>query len=210
VKNSNTAALGFRTHSGWAAAVALRGSPRSPEVPEVPEVIDRRRITLVEPRSPGGVRPYHVARAMDLPKAEEFIQTVILAVDHTASLAVRDFAEAINGMGHQITCCGIVLASGRALPSLEATLRSHAMVHSAEGELYRAAIARAAKNLNWRCVRVPERDLYKLAAKQLRIPEPKLKLRITEMGRGVGSPWSAEEKCATLVAWLALAGFTTP
>jgi hypothetical protein len=170
-------------------------------------VIDRRRITLVEPRSPGGVQPYHVARTMDLSKAEEFIQTVILAVDRTALLAVRDFAEAINGMGHQIPCCGIVLASGRALPSLEATLRSHAMVHTAEGELYRAAIARAAKNLNWRCVRVPERDLYKLAAKQIRIPEPNLKLRITEMGRGLGSPWSADEKCATLVAWLALAGF---
>jgi hypothetical protein len=209
VKNSNSAALGFRTHSGWAAAVALRASPRSPEVPQVPEVIDRRRITLVEPRSPGGVQPYHVARAMDLPKAEEFIPTVILAVDHAASRAVRDFAEAINGMGHQITCCGIVLASGRALPSLEATLRSHAMVHTAEGELYRAAIGKAAKNLNLRCIRVPERDLYKLASKQLRIPEPKLKLRITEMGRALGSPWSADEKCATLIAWLALAGFET-
>jgi hypothetical protein len=201
VKKANSAALGFRAHSGWAAAVALGGSPRSPEV------LDRRRITLVEPPSPGGVQPYHVARTMDLPKAEEFIQTVILAVERTALLTVRDFAGAINGMGHQITCCGIVLASGRRLPSLEATLRSHAMVHTAEGELYRAAIAKAAKNLNWRCVRVPERDLYKLAAKQLRIPEPNLKLRITEMGRGLGSPWSADEKCATLVAWLALAGF---
>jgi len=181
--------------------VALGGSPRSPEV------LDRRRITLVEPRSPGGVQPYHVARTMDLPKAEEFIQTVFLAVERTASLTVRDFAGAINGMGHQITCCGIVLASGRPLPSLEVTLRSHPMVHTAEGELYRSAIAKAAKNLNWRCVRVPERDLYKLAAKQLRIPEPNLKLRITKMGRGLGSPWSADEKCATLVAWLALAGF---
>ena len=204
MKNSNSAALGFRTHSGWAAAVALCGPSRSPEVPEV---IDRRRITLVEPGSPGGVQPYHVARTMNLPKAEEFIQTVILAVERTALLAVRDFVEAINGMGHQIPCCGIVLASGRPLPSLEATLRSHAMVHTAEGELYRAAIAKAAKNLNWRCVRVPERDLYKLAAKHLGIPEPKLKTRITEMGRGLGSPWSADEKCATLIAWLALAGF---
>ena len=73
----------------------------------------------------------------------------------------------------------------------------------------RAAIAKAAKTLSWRCLRVPERDLYKLAAKQLRIPGPKLKLRITEMGRAMGSPWSADEKCATLVAWLALAGFET-
>jgi hypothetical protein len=60
------------------------------------------------------------------------------------------------------------------------------------------------------CVRVPERDLYKFAAKQLHIPEPKLKVRIAEMGRSQGSPWSADEKCATLVAWLALIGFKTP
>jgi hypothetical protein len=182
--------------------VALGGSPRSPEV------IDRRRISLIEPGSPGGVQPYHVARTMNLPKAEEFIKDVIVAIDRRALVAVRDFAEAI-GNNQQVTCCGIVLASGRALPSLEATLRSHAMVHTAEGELYRAAIGKAAKNLNLRCIRVPERDLYKLAAKQLRIPEPKLKLRITEMGRPLGSPWSADEKCATLIAWLALAGFET-
>ena len=181
--------------------MALGGSLRSPEV------IDRRRIELIEAGSPGGVQPYHVARTMDLPKAQEFINSVIAAIDRSALIAVRALADAVNGMGQQIRCCGIVLASGRALPSLEATLRSHAMVHTAEGELYRAAIARAAKNLSWRCVRVPERDLYKLAAERLRIPEPKLKLRITEMGRAVGSPWSADEKCATLIAWLALAGF---
>jgi len=203
VKKAKSAALGFRAHSGWAAAVALGGSPRSPEV------IDRRRIALIESGSPGGVQPYHVARTMDLPKAEEFIKGVIAAIGRAALIAVGDLAEAINGMGQQISCCGIVLASGRALPSLEATLRSHAMVHTAEGELYRAAIAKAAKNLSWRCVRVPERDLYKLAAKRLRIPEPKLRLRITEMGRAVGSPWSADEKSATLVAWLAMTGFAT-
>jgi hypothetical protein len=204
VKNANSAALGFRAHSGWAAGVAIGGSPRSPEV------IGRRRIALIEPGSPGGVQPYHVARTMDLPKAEEFIKGVIATIDRSALAAVRTFADLISGNKQKIACCGIVLASGRALPSLEATLRSHAMVHSAEGELYRAAIARAAKNLSWRCVGVPERDLYKLAAKQLRMPESKLKIRITEMGRAIGSPWSADEKCATLVAWLALVGFETP
>ena len=203
MKNANSAALGFRAHSGWAAAVALVGSPRSPEV------IDRRHMALVESGSPGGVQPYHVARTMDLPKGEKFIKGVIVAVDRSTSVAVRDFAEAINSNGHVIACCGIVLASGRALPPLEATLRSHAMVHTAEGELYRAAIARAAKTLSWRCLRVPERDLYKVAAKHLRISEATLKTRIAEMGRALGSPWSADEKCATLVAWLALAGFET-
>ena len=97
-------------------------------------------------------------------KPKNLLQCVIAAIDRSALLAVRAFAEAISGKSqHDQPRCGIVLASGRALPSLEATLRSHAMVHTAEGELYRAAIARAAKNLNWRCVRVPERDLYKVS-----------------------------------------------
>ena len=201
MKNANSAALGFRAHSGWAAAVALVGLPRSPEV------IDRGRITLVEPGSPGGVQPYHAARVMDLPKAEEFIKGVISAIDRSAALSLRSFVDTINGQGHITACCGIVLASGRALPALEATLRSHAMVHTAEGELYRVAIARAVKALNLRCIRVPERDLYQVAAKYLNISELKLKTCITEMGRAIGSPWSADEKCATLVAWLSLAGF---
>jgi hypothetical protein len=201
VKNANKVALGFRAHSGWAAAVALGGSPRSPEV------IDRRRISLIEPGSPGRVQPYHAARTMALPKAEEFIAAVIVAIDHAALLAVRVFAEAISGPDHSVASCGIVLASGRALPSLESTLRSHAMVHTAEGELYRSAIAKAAKHLNLQCVRVPERDLYQAASKHFGISAPKLKTRITEMGRTVGTPWSADEKCATLVAWLSLAGF---
>ena len=68
------------------------------------------------------------------------------------------------------------------------------MVHTAEGELYRSAIARAAKDLNLRCVRVPERDLYKVAAKQLHIPEPKLRVRITEMGRSHRQPVERRRK----------------
>ena len=77
--------------------MALGGSPRSPEV------IDRRRIALIEPGSPGGVQPYHVARTMDLPKAEEFIKGVIAAIDRSALLAVRAFAEAISGKGQKIS-----------------------------------------------------------------------------------------------------------
>src|ERR1700693_5476302 len=133
----NSVAIGFRAHSGWAVAVALGRSPRSPEV------IDRRRIALIEVGSPGGVQPYHVARTMELPNAEEFINSVIAAIDRSALLAVRAFAETISGKNQKIAGCGMVLASGGALPSLEATLRSHAMLHAAEGELYRAAIARA-------------------------------------------------------------------
>jgi hypothetical protein len=200
LKITDSIALGFRAHSGWAAAIVLAGPVTSPQI------IDRRRIELVEPGTPGGVQPYHAARELPLVQAGPFIQSVIAAADQAALLAVRFLAKQMGELHLKIKACGIVLASGRPLPSLEVTLRSHPMVHTAEGELYRAAIANAAKRCGWPCLRIPERELYQRASEEFRIPETSLKNRVTEMGQSVGSPWSADEKCATLVAWLALRG----
>ena len=134
VTPANHVALGFRAHSGWAAAVALAGSPRSPEV------IDRRRIELVEPGAPGGVQPYHAARNLDSRKAEQFIAGVIEAADRAALRAIDALTEELSSKRKKVVSCGIVLASGRALPSLDATLKSHALVHTAEGSCIAAPL----------------------------------------------------------------------
>jgi hypothetical protein len=197
MKPTNYAALGFRAHSGWAAVVVLAGSAPSPKV------IDRRRIELVKPGALGGVQPYHAARELPFVQVKQFIQDAIAATDEAALLAIRFLAKQMSELDLQIKTCGIVLASGRPLPSLETTLRSHPMVHTAEGELYRQAIAHAAKRCGWTCLRIPERELYQRGSAELKIPEAKLKNRVTEMGESVGSPWSADEKCAALIAWLA-------
>jgi len=198
VTTASHVTLGFRVHSGWAAVVALLDSP------PLPEVIKRWRIELVEPSAPGGVQPYHAARNLDSRDAEKFIARVLEAVDRAALKAIDALNEDLGGQGKRVVACGIVLASGRALPSLDATLKSHALVHTAEGELFRSAIAHAAKRQGWKTLGVKEKELYELAAKQLRISVGKLKLRVTEMGRTLGSPWSADEKSATLAAWLSL------
>jgi hypothetical protein len=198
VTTASHVTLGFRVHSGWAAVVALLDSP------PLPEVIKRWRIELVEPSAPGGVQPYHAARNLDSRDAEKFIARVLEAADRAALKAIDALNEDLGGQGKRVVACGIVLASGRALPSLDATLKSHALVHTAEGELFRSAIAHAAKRQGWKTLGVKEKELYELAAKQLRISVGKLKLRVTEMGRTLGSPWSADEKSATLAAWLSL------
>jgi hypothetical protein len=197
MKPTNYAALGFRAHSGWAAVVVLAGSA------PFPKVVDRRRIELVKLGTLGGVQPYHAARELPFVQAEQFIQGAIAAADEAALLAIRFLAKQMSELDLQINTCGIVLASGRPLPSLETTLRSHPMVHTAEGELYRSAIAHGAKRCGWTCLRIPERELYRRGSAELNIPEAKLKNRIAEMGESVGSPWGADEKCATLIAWLA-------
>jgi hypothetical protein len=198
-------ALGFRAHSGWAAMVAIaaaakRGAP--------PEVIFRRHIELVDPKIRSGVQPYHAARSLKLPAAKELIERATEATCKMALASLREIIEEIEAQGRKVAEIGIVLASGRPLPSLEATLRSHAMVHTAEGELFRGAISHAGEMCGLRVTGVKERELYEYAATSLKIPAAKLKTRVEEMGKSVGSPWTADEKQATLVAWMSLAAGT--
>ena len=65
--NESAAALGFRAHSGWAALVAVAGTPQSGQV------LLRRRIELADPKVPGSKQPYHAAEGEKFPKAEKII-----------------------------------------------------------------------------------------------------------------------------------------
>src|ERR1700680_4913840 len=62
------AAIGFRVHSGWAAVVAVAGSPLSPVV------LDRRRIEIADRSIHGSVQPYHAAKELGMSKAESFLK----------------------------------------------------------------------------------------------------------------------------------------
>jgi hypothetical protein len=106
--------------------------------------------------------------------------------------------------GHRLVQCGLLLASGRALPSLEKILASHALIHTADGELFREALDRASAQCELQVIRLRERELLARAAEALRVRADVLLRRVTELGRPLGSPWSRDEKFAALAAWLAL------
>src|SRR6267154_3051596 len=61
------AAIGCRAHSGWAALVAVGGSPGSPEV------LLRRRIENADPEIPGSKQPFHAAERLDFADAKELL-----------------------------------------------------------------------------------------------------------------------------------------
>src|SRR5690242_4125490 len=61
------AAIGVRVHSGWGAVVVLAGSPTSPAI------IERSKITIIDPKSPGAIQPYHYAASRELAAAEKHI-----------------------------------------------------------------------------------------------------------------------------------------
>jgi len=193
------AALGFRAHSGWAAVVAIAGRPRSPRV------VDRRRIELADPDNPASKQPYHAAQGLDLKKAEEAVRRSTEDAQRLARQGLRSVIDDLTASGHDVIGCGIVLASGRPAATLAATLASHALIHTAEGELFRDVLVRASDDHKLPVTGVREREIFTRGAAELAIPAGELERRVAELGRTIGPPWTQDQKYAALVAWMALA-----
>lgn len=187
-KGRKRSALGFRAHSGWAAAILLS---------EDLDVMARDRIMLCDPRIEGSKQPFHHAEPMTFAKAEAFIARCTASTDALARDALEKFDGEIAGV------C-ILTASGRPLPDLRGILASHAAIHAAEGEFYRDALARACEAAKLKVNRLKERDAMVWAAS--RLGESVVKAKLAVLGKTLGPPWSADEKLATLGAWLTLAG----
>jgi hypothetical protein len=194
------AAVGWRAHSGWASLIAVGGSA------ETPAVIARRRVELADAAIPGAAQPFHAARGLELAAAERLVGRCREATLRLASLALRETVEELRLQGYRIAACGLLQSSARPLPAFAAVLASHALVHTAEGELFREALAGAAADQGLPVVRVKERELLGRCAAELRLGEEILRRRLADLGRTLGPPWRQDEKLATLVAWLALAG----
>jgi hypothetical protein len=192
------AAIGFRAHSGWAAAVAIAGPPHAPAV------VTRRRIEMTERGVTGPSQPYHAAVGLDIREAQRVVGNCAELAAAQAATALRGFVEDLRRLGHRVKGCGLLLASGRPLPPLEKILASHPLLHTAEGELFRDALRAASRECGLQLTTVKERDLFARAAAELRLPAERIERHIAAMGKGIGPPWRQDQKCAAVAAWLAL------
>lgn len=193
------ATLGLRAHSGWAALVALGGPAQSPMV------IHRLRIDLADRRRAESKQPYHAAAEMDFKDAEQFVHGAVAEARRLAQQRFCEVIETLREKRYEVTGCGVLLASGRPLPALPAILASHALIHTAEGEHFREALAHAAAECSLPVTKVRERELFERGSGEFGIPVEELQRRLGEMGRAIGPPWRQDEKLASLAAWLALA-----
>ena len=169
-----------------------------------PFVLARKRAHLVENFSYTFRQPYHTAEKMEIAEAREFVAGVRDEATRLALSAIRELQEHTRQQGAKLTYCALLLASGRALPELEKILASHALIHTADGELFRDALSNASKCSKLELFSVKEKELLAQASEILRAKPAALMKRITALGKSVGSPWSQDEKFATLAAWLAL------
>jgi hypothetical protein len=191
------AAIGFRVHSGWAAVVAVCVEKG------VPVVLARQRVHLVETFSYEFRQPYHTAEKMLAGQAVDFVTRMQAEARRLAYGAIRELESRTQEQGVKLTRCGLLLASGRPLPALEKILASHALIHTADGELFREALLHASARCGLKEFTIKEKELLDRAGEVFRARPKELMHRVTELGRSLGAPWSQDEKFATLVAWLA-------
>lgn len=165
------AAIGFSVHTGWAAAVAV-GGPKA-------TVLARERVVLAD--SDYGRFVYHAAR-----ETPAFAREM---VKESRQVAVRRARKALKDMVAELADHDLVAVAlppaRRALPPLEKILASHSLVHSAEGELFRAALVTAAGKVGLTVVEASAGPL------------PALKVS--------GPPWGKDQRTAAALAWAALA-----
>jgi hypothetical protein len=196
--HSKQAALGFRAHSGWTALVAVSLEKG------VPIVLARQRVHLVETFTYEFRQPFHTAEKMLQGPALEFIERVRDEAKRLAYRAIQGLQSELQKQGIALKSCGLLLASGRPLPALDKILASHALIHTADGELFREALLHASARCGLREFRVKERELLDRTGRAFRLKPADIRRRVTELGRSLGSPWSQDEKFATMAAWLAL------
>lgn len=189
-----TAGVGFRIKSGWAAVVLLTGSIDSPRL------CDNHVVDLSDPRLPETRQPFHASLGKletDAKKIKRRTDTVQGVTNQSITKLLADYRR----KGYAITHASVVVGS-----QLDpATIANpHVRAHALEGQLFRSTIERALNEHGIRTTAFLERDAYDKAATQLTKSSVDVQRAIQSLGRFAGGPWRAEQKLAALGAWVAL------
>jgi hypothetical protein len=191
-------AIGIRVHSGWGALVAVTHQNN------VIEILDRRRIPITGTTDAGASQPYHAVRNLQLPEAESFLANAFAAAHTAASSALREVIDALRAQKYQLTGCAILMSAARPLPPLEKVLAAHPLLHTAEGQFFRAAFAKACASNDLSVSKIKERDLEVALKEKFGRDAVRIKTKVQLLARPVGPPWTTDQKLATLAALLLL------
>jgi hypothetical protein len=185
---------GFAIHTGWAAAVLVGGDARKPVV------VDRRRVTLCPDSLPRQV--YHAAQDLPPAQAALLVREVHEAVEQLTDHVLGELADVAEPHG---TLVGVgVTGFPRDVPTLEKVLASHALLHLAEGELYRGAICDAALERGLTVVPIDQKHGIAETAHVLGAAPELFAKRLTELRTSVGAPWQADHRLAAAAALAAV------
>lgn len=179
-------ALGFCCRTGSAAAVAVAPDGG---------FAGRWAIDLSAPGTP--VQLFHAAAGLPAAAAERFVRAGVDAVAAVASARLRELVDALDGE------VGVAVVTGdHPVPEdtpVARILAAHALMHGAEGQLYRDALLDAAAVHGLPAYRVPRGPAESRLAGDLAAA-------VARIGAAAGRPWRKEQKLATVAALVAGSG----
>lgn len=161
---------------------------------DAPLILERRKIVISDPEMPGSRQPYHAAAGLPLAQAQTRLQDAIASSRALSLASLSEITKLLAAEGHFVEACAILRASGKPLPEIAAILASHALIHTAEGELFRDVLAWAAGECHLPVTFVREKELA-----------PDLVRRVEPLGKKVGPPWTQDQKFAAAAALMSLA-----
>lgn len=166
-----------------------------------PRVVDRRAIALSDARVPTSRQPYHAVMEAGTARRPRLERSLRGLVERVTRRSLRALLGEYRRQGRKVR--GVALVVGSVIDP--ATIANdHIRAHALEGQLFRTALEGAARAARLPCATVVERALYETAAKRLKRSPGALKRAVTDLGDALGGPWRADEKAATLAAWLSL------
>jgi hypothetical protein len=191
-------ALGFKLHTGWAMLVAVAGQPG-----EI-HVLFRGRVELLPLDESVPRFVYHEAAELPLSRAAALVKRVREASQRAALFAIKNVLRDLDSRGAKTAACG-VLSSSTAVPDdLSRILRSHPLIHAAEGALFQQAIVSAGESCGLAVTTVREREVWSRAATAWGLADAELRKEMDALRKSVGAPWGADHKSAAAMALLAL------
>ncbi|MDG2539151.1 hypothetical protein P5Y53_15845 [Dyella jiangningensis] len=183
-------AIGFKAHSGWAAAVAVGLQD------EHPHLVDRQRLALVDTGDAAWARqPYHAAEGLTPSRADALVQRGVAAARETSAVCVDRWVQQLRDAGHDIAGGTVLTAPPMPAWTTAQILAVHIRMHQAEGKLFPDALAAAVAACGLPLGLIPERALDELEPEACPWAED-----IASMGRWTGPPWGADQKHAAMAA----------
>jgi hypothetical protein len=185
-------------HTGWAHLVCVAAPGR------VPAVIERRRVTLIDPGLPK--MPYeHESTAMKEDEANALIARVRRSIAARTALVFQRVVTELSP-----TYSAVALAIRKPpFPELPETVRavrkSYRLQCAADGMLYQLAICHAAGQLGLEVQLCRRGDEMAQAALSLHVTPREVEEFVIGRGRPAGPPWTQELRRAYAAGIAALA-----
>src|SRR5260221_368725 len=173
--------LGFRAHSGWTALVAIALEEGSPHV------LLRQRVHLVKTFTYEFRQPYHTAKTRSPAEGRDFVLRVRAEARSLAWDAISSAQSRFQNQGYDLKRCGLLLTSAKPLPDLRQILASHALIHTADGELFREALLHASERCGLETFTEKESELFERATHIFQLKADDLGRRLVHLGAAFGS-----------------------